>query len=220
MKITKILASAALVFSSAFAAALPMYEGATTSDTGFNGRNMSSAGYYLWNDASNTNQWYLRWTGINANTSARRVHWEGQLEFRNSNLGSHSEFRFEGRDERLEYTYNDTSADVVEWKTRTNTRGGIDGIDFTLSDGAEILDFSLGSNLFNGLDDGLSSNIYIGDAMNATQMRTTTLNGLTFQNFGIDTNTAAAGVAVAEPGSLLLLGVGLVGLGLSRRRCI
>lgn len=205
------------VFAASASAALatPQYHGSTTSD----GELVLShgAGYYIWNDLHNTRNWYVRWTGVGANDPDNTVEWFGDLEFENQNLGTYETFGFESSGPHLDSLngYHFGTSDLITWTAATNDHGGVDGFNFTLAGGVELLQFSLGSSLFAGLhpalrDPGLPSNgIYIGDGYNTTNALVLEGRDGIYQQFEI---------SVPEPSTVALLGLGLAGFGVLRRR--
>jgi hypothetical protein len=207
--IKTLLLAATLSIASFTATATPQYSGNT-----FGTAIGSDSGYYLWNDAMSPSNWYLRWTD---NSGARKKpSWFGRIEFIESALGTVSEFQFGGSDQTLiAYDQMGTGSDQISWQTRTNTSGGVDGINFSLTSSIELMRFTLGSSRFTGLptmatDPGLeSTDIFIGSGYASTNALVTTSNRKTRQSFEI---------LVPAPGALALLGLGLLGLGLVRRK--
>ncbi|WP_203300788.1 PEP-CTERM sorting domain-containing protein [Marinobacter sediminum] len=205
------------VFAAVAGAALatPQYHGTTTA----NGDLALShgAGYYIWNDLHNTRDWFVRWTAPGVIDSDSTVEWFGHLQFGNSMLGTVEEFGFETSGAHVD-TLSSMSfgtSDFITWEAATNDSGGVDGFNFTLTGHTELLQFALGSSIYSGLaptlaDPGVASTgIFIGDGYASTN--TLVLEGShgIYQQFEI---------SVAEPSTLALLGLGLVGFGVLRRR--
>tara|TARA_R110002049_G_scaffold285710_1_gene467239 strand:- start:232 stop:894 length:663 start_codon:yes stop_codon:yes gene_type:complete len=215
MNLKSLTLAATLATASLTAFATPQYNGNTFgSELAAN----SAAGYYLWNDITSPNDWHLRWTGTDASESTPKF--SGNIRFNNSNLDSASKYSFETGGtygDHLQVTMDnifDSNTDSLGWVAYTNNTGGIDGIDFSLGQGIELMGISLGSSIFNGLAESIvdpgvaSTGIFIGSGFEGTNVLVSSANGMTYQSFEVSVN---------EPATLALLGLGLIGLGFARR---
>ena len=184
--------------------------------------NGGAPGYYIWN--STAKDWHIRWTG----GSSERFVFNGSVTVFNNTLDSSSSFKFEknGTDAPLE-EFNATGFSYVGWNTLNSCCW--DGIDFTLDEGFTFGDemrFDLYSDLwdlsgFNGGEgakgDVTGKNIFISDAFNTPDVEITGWKTFEEPNAGTFKGQSFE-ITVAEPGTIALLSLGLLGLGAARRR--
>jgi hypothetical protein len=226
MKLTKLILTAGALLASTSLFATPQYIDKTTSASdlvGGNAGGTGSAGYYIWNEEAATDQWHIRWTSDNASTDSI-IDWFGNIVFHNSALDSTSSYLFENGGtygDTLNVSYDNwlTGEDEFGWAAHTNDIGGVDGIDFVIGGNLELLEFNLGTSLYNidssdvCLLDSCASEasfVYIGEDLAAPDvLQFITPNGRTVQTFE---------VAVPEPSIIALFGLGLIGMGFVGRR--
>jgi hypothetical protein len=212
MKIKSLFLAAAMSIAAFSASATPQYTGNTfgTPITG----NGNDTGYYLGNYESSPTNWFLRWTDTSG--SSTNPNWFGSIVFKNFQLDTFEEFQFSNKDSSN--GFSSASQQFFEWTAKTNTSGGIDGIDFVLKGGVALMEFNLGSSLFAGLDQNLldpgvdSQMIFIGgkDGTYGNPKVLVKANGnARIQSFEI---------AVPAPGALALMGLGLIGISFARRK--
>lgn len=148
-------------------------------------------GYYIWTDDSERTSWHIRWMD---GTTSGTTYFNGTIALQN-NAGVFTTFSFESGDTNISSPIGDTYiSQIVQ---------GTDGIDFTISQTSTPS--YVGFDLFYGFE-GMDANyIFIGG------------NEQTVASLGEDQDFAIA-APVPEPGTIVLLGAGLLGLGIYGRR--
>lgn len=207
------------------AMATPIYSGntvatygeSTASATDDNPTLPTASGYYIWSNETR-DEWSVRWTG-NGNNNTGWYDWWGSIELGSSTeLTSTTNVLFEaGHSDDL----NIYGQGIPGLSTTLVSSGEAgphwDGFDFTIDilQVGEVIGFNLGSTLFdfssysNG-DEAEFGGVFIGDGL-ASPLAL-------YQGAGSSTPTQNFEIAVTEPGSVALFGLGLVGLGFARRK--
>lgn len=208
-----------LLLLSATSHAAPIYYGNTVGDPK---SPVNGAGYYLWSNKKQ-NKWNIRW--ISHESDKNRVKWFGSIVFSNSELRANKTrlYNFESNDlfniEKNIALGGNPNVDIFEWSSITRTANGdIDGFEFRIKNNYEILEFNLGSSLFNRINKETdhpyagSAGIYIGrnaESPDVLISRNTAISSNPNKGFEKSFNIA---VNVPEPGQIALLCMGFLAL--------
>lgn len=194
--------------------ATPVYTGPTEADFGIGDTGVpglasdNAAGYYLWTTGDT---WSVRWTG-NDNGVVGKYDWFGLINLVNLVDGTVDEVRFEAVDSLSVLDFGGT--DLISYTGIAG--GGYDGFDFSIDTANfSVIDFALGSSMFPSLTAGpadvAGTSIFIGQDFNIPLVQIQEwADGRIVQRFEV--------ASVPEPSILLLMGIGLLGFGISRRR--
>ncbi|MCD6272130.1 MAG: PEP-CTERM sorting domain-containing protein [Deltaproteobacteria bacterium] len=149
-------------------------------------------GYYIWTDGAARTNWHIRWMdGVTSGCTT----FSGIISLEN-NVGIFQEFSFEGPD----FSWG-TGAGMGWYSTMYQQE---DGIDFTIAQTSSLS--YVGFDLFYGTVAMDPNYIFLGASKE------------TVASLGGDQDFAIA-APVPEPATMLLLGVGLIGLvGVSRKK--
>lgn len=187
--------------------------GVTFNDVG-TATTATSPGIYIWNEGENNPfDWHVRWTDYPVSGGYL---FDGLIQVELGNSVISSSFASSENPQDWMFSINSPNRDYIYFNSFVDQ--GWDGIDFSLDpeSDASVIRFSLGSTLFaNGSNSSSpnagwaeATNIFLGSDLNTIDAN---------HSWNLATGNASFDISVPEPALFGLFGIGLVGLGFSRR---